>query len=261
MSAHIPSFSMILGIYHVWSRNMRVFRKNYKVNSLPPFVEPLLYLGAIGFGIGSYVGEVDGMPFVRFIAPAILAASVMNASFFECAYGTYVRMYYQKSFDAIMATPVSLREIILGEILWGATRGLISAGAILIILSILGLADLPGSLLILPLAFLAGFLFAAIAACFSSVTPSIDALSYPSLLYIAPMFLFSGTFFPLSLLPQPLQIFAFIALPLTHVVILSRGIMVGDAMPLWPVNLLWILAGIVIASIIAVKLYEKRLII
>jgi len=170
-------------------------------------------------------------------------------------------MHYQKTFDAIMATPVTLREIIIGEILWGATRGLISAGAILVILSLLGLADLPQSLLILPLAFLAGLLFAAIAACFSAVTPSIDALSYPSLLYIAPMFLFSGTFFPLSLLPVPLQIFALIALPLTHVVALCRGIMAGAAMPLWPLHLIWILAGIIVAMVMAVRLFEKRLIV
>lgn len=247
--------------YHIWFRNLLVFRKNIKVNSFPPFVEPLLYLGAIGFGIGTYVGVVDGIPFVRFIAPAVLAASVMNSAFFECAYGTYVRMYYQKAFEAIMATPVSLHEIVIGEILWGATRGLISAGAILIILSLLGLADFPQSFLILPLAFLAGLLFAAIAACFSAVTPSIDALSYPSLLYVAPMFLFSGTFFPLSLLPQPLQVFALIALPLTHVVSLTRGIMVGAAMPLWPLNLAWILIGTVAATFIAVRLFERRLII
>lgn len=246
---------------HIWSRNLLVFRRNFKVNAFPPFVEPLLFLVAIGFGIGSYVGTVNGIPFVRFIAPAILATSVMNASFFECAYGTYVRMYYQKAFEAIMATPVSLREIIIGEILWGATRGLISGGSILIILSIMGLADLPTSLLILPLAFLTGFLFAAIAACFSAITPSIDALSYPQILYIAPMFLFSGTFFPLSLLPEPLQIFALIALPLTHIVILSRGIMIGTTVSFWPFHLLWILGGIVIATHIAVKLYEKRLII
>lgn len=251
----------VQNVYHVWLRNMLVFRKNIRVNSLPPFIEPLLYLGAIGFGIGTYVGEVDGLSFVRFISPAILAASVMNASFFECAYGTYVRMYYQKSFDAIMATPVNLQEIIVGEILWGATRGFISACSILIILTILGLADMPGSLLILPLAFFSGFLFAAIAACFSSVTPSIDALSYPSLLYIAPMFLFSGTFFPLSLLPEPLQIFALVALPLTHVVMISRGIMVGSSVPLWPVHVLWILAGIIIATIVAVRLFERRLIV
>jgi lipooligosaccharide transport system permease protein len=252
---------LLQGSYHVWSRNLLVFKKNIKVNMFPPFVEPLLYLGAIGFGIGTYVGTVEGIPFVHFIAPAILAGSVMNTSFFECAYGTYVRMYYQKAFEAIMATPVSLPEIIIGEIFWGATRGLISAAAILLILSILGLADLPQSLLILPLAFLAGFLFSAIAACFSAVTPSIDALSYPSLLFIAPMFLFSGTFFPLNLLPGPLQIFALVALPLTHVVALTRGIMVGTAVPYWPLHLIWILVGTVIATFIAVRLFEKRLII
>ncbi len=252
---------LLRGAYHVWSRNLLVFKKNFKVNLFPPFVEPLLYLGAIGFGIGTYVGTVEGIPFVHFIAPAILAGSVMNTSFFECAYGTYVRMYYQKAFEAIMATPVSLPEIIIGEIFWGATRGLISAAAILLILSILGLADLPQSLLILPLAFLAGFLFSAIAACFSAVTPSIDALSYPSLLFIAPMFLFSGTFFPLNLLPGPLQVFALVALPLTHVVALTRGIMVGTTIPYWPLHLIWILVGTIIATIIAVRLFEKRLII
>lgn len=257
----INSGVMIRSAHHIWARNLKVFLKNVKVNLLPPFVEPLLYLGAIGFGIGTYVGSVEGIPFVRFIAPAVLAASVMNASFFECAYGTYVRMYYQKAFDAIMATPVTLREIIIGEIWWGATRGVISAAAILLILSLLGLADLPQSLMILPLAFLAGFLFSAIAACFSAVTPSIDALSYPSLLYIAPMFLFSGTFFPLSLLPEPLQIFALVALPLTHVVALTRGIMVGTDMTLWPLHLAWILAGCIIATYIAVRLFERRLIV
>lgn len=251
----------IRGAMHVWSRNLRVFRKNIVVNLLPPFVEPVLYLGAIGFGIGSYVGEVEGMSFVQFIAPAILAASVMNASFFECAYGTYVRMYYQKTFDAILSTPITLQEIIVGEIIWGATRGLISACAILCILSLLGLADMPESLVILPLAFFAGFLFASIAACFSAVTPSIDALSYPSLLFIAPMFLFSGTFFPLTLLPGPLQVFALVALPLTHVVALCRGIMAGGAMPFWPLHLLWICSGIIIATSIAVRLFRKRLIV
>lgn len=255
------AMAVLRGSLRIWSRNLLVFKKNLKVNALPPFVEPLLYLGAIGFGIGSYVSDVEGMPFVRFIAPAILAASVMNASFFECAYGTFVRMYYQKAFDAIMATPLSLREIIIGEILWGATRGVITAGAILLILSLLGLVDLPQSLLVIPLAFLAGLLFAAIAACFTALSPSIDSLSYPSLLYIAPMFLFSGTFFPISLLPGPLQVFALIALPLTHVVSLCRGITVGAAMPLWPVHLAWILGGIIVAVFLAIRLFERRLIV
>ncbi|MFA5415815.1 MAG: ABC transporter permease, partial [Methanoregula sp.] len=110
----------------VWQRNLDVFVKTWKVNFFPPFVEAFLYLFAIGLGIGTYVGMIDDVPYVNFIAPAILAISIMNSAFFECTYGSYVRMYYQKSFDAIIATPLSIEDVIAGELLWGATRSVIS---------------------------------------------------------------------------------------------------------------------------------------
>ncbi|NLV26085.1 MAG: ABC transporter permease [Methanomicrobiales archaeon] len=251
----------ITGSYRVWLRNALVFRKNIRVNLVPPFIEPLLYLGAIGFGIGAYITDVDGLPYVRFIAPAILAASVMNASFFECAYGTYVRMYYQKTFDAILATPITLKEVILGEILWGATRGLISAISISIILFVLGLASPSGLLIVLPLSFFAGMLFAGIAACFSAISPSIDTISYPATLFIAPMFLFSGTFFPLHLLPQVIQYIALIFLPLTHVVSLTRALLTGTSDTFWALNITWIFVGILVFSFLAIRLFERRLIV
>ena len=252
---------LFIGAYRVWLRNALVFQKNIRVNLLPPFIEPLLYLGAIGFGIGAYITDIEGLPYVRFIAPAILAASVMNASFFECAYGTYVRMYYQKTFDAILATPVTLREVILGEIVWGATRGVISAISISIILLILGVADPIGTILTIPLSFLAGILFSSIAACFTAISPSIDTISYPATLFIAPMFVFSGTFFPLNILPEFIQILALVFLPLTHVVSISRALMTGIPDPLLLLNISWIVAGMIIFSYIAVRLFEKRLIV
>lgn len=253
--------TVIMGAYLVWLRNALVFRKNIRVNLIPPFVEPLLYLGALGFGIGVYITDIDGMPYIQFIAPGILAASVMNASFFECAYGTYVRMYYQKTFDAILATPVTLREVILGEMLWGATRGFISAVSMSIILIILGLASPAGIVLALPLLFISGFLFAGIAACFSAISPSIDSISYPATLFIAPMFLFSGTFFPLHLLPPLVQVFALIFLPLTHVVGLTRALLTNIPEPLWMIHITWILLGIVIFPYLAIRLFERRLIV
>ncbi|MDD1724850.1 MAG: ABC transporter permease [Methanospirillum sp.] len=249
------------GAFRVWYRNALVFKKNLKVNLVPPFIEPLLYLGAIGFGIGSYVSEIEGLPYIRFIAPAILGASVMNASFFECAYGTYVRMYYQRTFDAILATPITLREVIFGEIIWGATRGLISALSIIIILLALGLVDPAGCIIAIPLSFMAGLLFAGIAACFSAISPSIDTISYPATLYIAPMFLFSGTFFPLSLLPEPLQIFALAFLPLTHVVGLMRALLIGVADPVWALSIGWICGGIIIVTLLAIRLFGRKLIV
>jgi len=260
-----PGFEIIATLFtgtgRVWLRNALVFQKNIRVNLIPPFIEPLLYLGAIGFGIGAYITDIEGLPYVRFIAPGILAASVMNASFFECAYGTYVRMYYQKTFDALLATPITIQEVIMGEILWGATRGFISALSISIILLLLNLASPVGLLIALPLSFLAGLLFSAIAACFSALSPSIDTISYPATLFIAPMFLFSGTFFPLSLLPPIVQGIALIFLPLTHVVALVRGLLTGGANPLWILNISWIVLGTMVFSFLAIRLFERRLIV
>ena len=171
----------------VWQRNFEVFCKTWKVNFFPPFVEALLYLSAIGLGIGTYVGAIDGVPYITYIAPAILAISAMNSAFFECTYGSYVRMYYQKSFDAIIATPLSIEDVIAGELLWGATRSVISVSIMLPVLAAFGVISLPFSLLAIPLAFLGGLTFAGIAMCFTAVTPGIDTLNYPSFLYITPM--------------------------------------------------------------------------
>lgn len=143
----------------VWQRNLVVFFKTWKVNFFPPFIEAFLYLSAIGLGIGTYVGAIDGVPYIDYIAPAILAISVMNSAFFECTYGSYVRMYYQKSFDAMIATPLSIEDVIAGEILWGATRSLISVAIMLPVLVVFRVISLPFSLFAIPLAFLGGLTF------------------------------------------------------------------------------------------------------
>src|SRR5665648_490104 len=98
-------------VWKVWHRNMDVFMKTFKVNFIPPFLEPLLYLFALGFGLGTYIEGIEGISYPRFIAPALIAISIMNSSFFECTYGSYVRMYYQKTFDGIIATPVSYTHL------------------------------------------------------------------------------------------------------------------------------------------------------
>jgi lipooligosaccharide transport system permease protein len=100
------------------------------VNFLPPLLEPLLYLLSLGYGLGAFVSDIGGVPYPEFIAPALLAISIMNAAFFETTYSSYVRMYFQKTFDAMMATPLSIDEVITGEIVWGATKSLIAAAII-----------------------------------------------------------------------------------------------------------------------------------
>lgn len=246
---------------NVWRRNWDVFFKTYQANFLPPFIEPVLYLLAIGFGLGMYVGEINGIPYVNYIAPALLAISIMNASFFECTYSSYVRMYYQKTFDAMIATPLSLDDVITGELLWGATRSLIYSSVMLLVLILFGVVDLPLSLLIIPFSFLAGLLFACIAMCFTAITPGIDALNYPAFLFITPMFLFSGTFFPLEVLPQTVQVIAITLLPLTQLVIITRSLTLSSLSPLFLYSLLWIIMVTALCFILSLRLMRRRLIV
>jgi ABC-2 type transporter. len=183
-----------MAAWTVWRRNWDVFFKTYQVNFLPPFIEPVLYLLAMGYGLGMFVGDIEGVPYVEYIAPALLAISIMNSAFFECTYSSFVRMYYQKTFDAIVATPLMIEDVITGEILSGATRSLIYASVMLIVLVAFGVVDLPSSLLIIPFAFFAGLLFSCIAMCFTAVTPGIDTLNYPAFLLSPPCSFFQGLF-------------------------------------------------------------------
>jgi lipooligosaccharide transport system permease protein len=255
----IPKLSRRAG--KVWHRNMVVFTRTWKVNFFPPLIEALLYLFAIGMGIGSYVQEIDGIPYITFIAPAILAIAVMNSAFFECTYGSYVRMYYQKSFDAMIATPLSIEDVIAGELLWGATRSVIYVIIMLPVLALFNVISLPLALLAIPLSFLGGLMFAGIAMCFTAVTPGIDTLNYPSFLFITPMTLFSGTFFPLTLLPVALQYLALALLPLTHLVAVMRMFTQAAIAPAILFHLGWMILVTGICCIVAINLMRRRLIV
>ncbi len=254
-------FECIQRVGSVWQRNLEAFLRTYRVNFIPPFIEPLLYLLALGFGLGTYIEAVDGVPYPVFIAPALVSISVMNSAFYECTYSSFVRMYYQKTFDAIIATPVSIDEVIAGEMIWGATRGVIYAGLMLPVLILFGVAAMPSSLLLIPFAFIAGLLFAGIAMCFTAITPSIETLNYPSFLFITPMFLFSGTFFPLDLLPDAVRYAALAALPLTHVVEINRAITLEAVSAANLLNLAWIAVATTIFCSLAIRLMKRRLVV
>ena len=140
-------------------------------------------------------------PTSRFIAPALIAITIMNSAFFENTYASFVRMYYQKTFDAMMATPLTVEEIITGEIIWGATKALIATAIMMAVISFFGLIRYPEGLLLLPLAFLGGLAFGAAGMVCTALVPNIELFNLPVFLFITPMFLFGGTFFPLENLP------------------------------------------------------------
>jgi lipooligosaccharide transport system permease protein len=247
-------------VWKVWMRDRDVFMKTYKANFLPPLFEPILYLLALGFGLGGFVQSINGEPYIQFIAPALVSITMMFSSFFECTYGSFVRMYYQKTFDAIIATPVNLEEVIAGELLWGATKSLINSSIVLGVVAAFRLTPSPLFLLVPLISVIAGLLFSAIAMCFTAISPSIDSFNYPFFLFITPMFLISGTFFPITALPQTIQIIAQLFFPLTHTVTLTRALILGRLELALLLNLAWLLAVTPVFFVLSINLMKKRLI-
>jgi len=247
-------------VWKVWMRDRDVYMKTFRVNFVPPLLEPVLYLLAMGFGLGLFVQQIEGVSYVQFIAPSLVAISMMFNSFFECTYGSFVRMYYQKTFDAIIATPVNLDEVIAGELLWGATKSLVNSAIVLGIVALFGLVSSPLALLVLPLSFLVGLLFASIAMCFTAVVPNIDAFNYPQFLLITPMFLFSGTFFPITALPQLTQMIAQLFLPLTHAVSLTRSLILGRLEPSLLLSLVWLTVATIFLFVLSTNVMRRRLV-
>ena len=161
----------------VWQRNRDVFFRLWH-SEAPGFVaEPLIVLLAFGMGLGAYVSLTDGQRYIEFIAPGMIAAYAMFSASFECTYASFVRMEFQNTYDAILATPLNVEDVIAGEIFWGATRSLMTGTIILIIAFAFGLVHSYWAILIPALAFLEGIMFASIAMLFTSLVPAIYSLT------------------------------------------------------------------------------------
>lgn len=245
----------------VWQRNTIVYQKIWKISFLPPLLEPLFYLAAFGVGLSTLIGVIrfQGMQisYIQFIAPALIAISIMYNAFFETTYASFVRMYYQKTYDAMMATPLSLADIMTGEIVWAATKSVIATSIMIGVISLFGLIRYPEGLLLVPLSLIGGFAFGSIGLFFTGITKSIETFNLPLFLFVTPMFLFSGTFFPLENLPIWAQHVALI-FPLTHVVIPARLLSLG----ILQLDLLWNVGYLLVFSCIffplaIVKMHQR----
>lgn len=240
-------------------RNFEVYRKTWKMNALPPLVEPFLYLIALGYGLGMLIDEVAGYSYPQFIAPAIIAITMMQTAFFETTYSSYVRMVFQKTWDACLATPLSAGDILWGEILWAAFRATINATLMSLVVAAFGLLSWPTALLLPVVAFFVGAMFAGIGLLISAKVRVIDQFSYAMFLFITPQFLFSGTFFPLAQLPQVVQYIA-MAVPLTHAVGLTRGVALGDIPDLWWLHALYLVVVSALFCLLAVRTATKKIV-
>ena len=244
--------------FRVWQRNFTVYTKLYKSSLALNFVEPVLYLAALGLGLGAFVKEIKGMPYINFIAPGIIASSSMFAAAYECTYGTYVRMFYQKTFDAILATPVNVDDLIAGELIWGASKSMLYGTIIMAVISAFGLVSSPMVLLVIPVLFISGLIFAEISMIFAAIVPGIDSFNYFYTLLMTPMFLFSGIFFPVDTLPPLVMKIAFFT-PLYHLVNVCRSAALGQLPSnLWDV--VWLIFVAIILAPYPFRLMRKRLI-
>lgn len=249
--------------WHVWRRNLDVYRTTWRTNFLPPILEPVLYILAFGLGMGTLIGTVlyqgRSLPYLQFMIPGVISVSIMFWSYFETTYASFVRMYYQKTFQAILATPLLIEDVIAGEWLWGASKSVMAAVLMLVMTGIFGLISWPAGLLVVPLAVLGGLFFSAAGLITTALVPRIDSFNIPSFLLIFPMFLFSGTFFPADNLPGWAR-GAALAFPLTHVVNLSRAVSFGELQGRLLLHLLYIVLFSAVFFPLALLTMRKRLI-
>jgi lipooligosaccharide transport system permease protein len=242
----------------VWRRNMLVWLRLFIPAMLGNFGEPLLYLLALGYGLGAFVGEVQGMTYLAFLASGTVCANAMQTASFEAMYSAYTRMEIQQTWGGMLATPLRVSDIVVGEAVWAATKSVVSVAAILLVAAALGAVADWRAALVLPAMFLAGFCFAALALIMTALARSYDFFMYYGTLIITPMMLLSGVFFPLDTMPTALQL-AMWLLPLLHAVEIARPLMTAQAIPHLGLHLAVLAAYGLAALWLAARLLEKRL--
>jgi len=243
----------------VWKRNFALYRRTWKLNLLPNFFEPVLYLVSMGIGVGAYIQEMGGTSYISFIAPGLVAVAAMNGASFEVTYNAFVRMNFEKTYESMLTTPIQPEDVLTGEILWAVTRSTIYGGAFLLVIAVMGLVSPGRALVAFPLIPLTGLLFAAIGIVFSLRIPSIDLFSFYFTLFLMPLFLFSDVFFPLKERLEGVWLHVAEVLPLLHPVRLMRTAFDGS----WSSMVLWDLAYIAGLSLVllwaAARVTRRRL--
>ena len=243
----------------VWRRNALVWRRVMTTSLLFHFAEPLLYLLGIGYGLGRFVGELDGMPYFTFLASGFIAWSAMNVASMESMWSVYTRMVPQQTYEGILATPTKVDDIVFGELLWCGTKSFMSGTAILAVAALLGVVSNWDAMLVVPVVFLTGVCFAAPGLIVTAYATSYDHFSFYLTLVMTPMFILCGVFYPVASLPDTAQFFVQL-LPLTHAVEIIRPIVVGQPITDLGFHLVALVGFGLVTTWIATVLFRRRLI-
>jgi lipooligosaccharide transport system permease protein len=229
-----------IGTYRVWNRNFFYYKKFFMAAIFWNFTEPLLYIVAFGYGLGFFVGQIEGVPYLLFFAPSILCTTAMQGAVFESTYSSFTKLRVQKTYETIMMTPVSVEEVVAGEIFWGATKAYFATIGVMAVLVVLGLVQSPLAWLAIPFLFILCWAMSAISMVVTSFARDYDSFTYFFSLFVTPMSLLAGTFFPLNHFPKWAIAIAHF-LPLTHAVIVTRALFLNR----WESSM-WINAGILL---------------
>lgn len=248
------------GAFRMWQRNVTRYRRSWKLNVLPNFFEPLLYLLAISMGLGLYVGrQIEGVDYIEFIAPGLVAAAAMNGAVFEVTFNVFVKLRFAKLYDAVITTPLEPEDVAAGEVAWGVTRSLIYGTAFLLVTAVLGYVSSPLALLAPVAILLVGLAFSLIGMIFTSLVSLIDLFSYFFTLFVTPLFLFSGIFFPIADLPAAVRPIAWFT-PLHHGVELLRALCLTGDLGTAGAHTLWLVGFCALCAPPAINLMRRRLV-
>lgn len=227
----LPVFS--LRFFPIWQRNFLVWKKLAVASILGNIAEPLITLIAFGYGLGSLLQKVNGIPYIEFLASGSVCMSMMMAASFETLYSAFSRMHVQKTWDALLNAPLALDDVVFAEMLWAATKSLFSGLAILLVLFMLGIGLHPHTVIVVPLLFLIGMTFASLGLIINALARGYDFFTYYFTLVLTPMIFLSGVYYPTTQLPAWLQT-ASEVLPLGAAVNLIRPLLLGA----WPAEIL-----------------------
>lgn len=245
--------------FRVWQREVSVYKYVYKSTIVSNLMDPLIYLVALGFGLGAYVSSIHGLPYIQFIAPGLIASSVMNAASYETTINTFVRIHFDRVYEAMMATPVTVEDIVVGEIMWAMTRSTIYSIVMLGVVTALGLTHSWYAVFVPLIGAMGGMMFAVLGLTYTSFLKSIDQSNFYFTLFITPLFLFSGVFYPIDALPEIVKTIAFLS-PLYHLVEIIRPLVIGNVGYGIIVHLAWVIVFILIFTAVPVNLLRKKLV-
>lgn len=244
-------------LYGVWFRHYRVYTNTLLANALPPVLEPLFFFTAIAFGLGKYLPEFEEMPYRAYIASGILVTSAMFTGIYECTFGTFVRLVFQKAYDAMLGTHLRVSEIFTGEMIFTGTKGAVFSTIVMLVTAAFGVRLSPWCALVPLVGFLTGYLYGAIGLIVCSYVKTINNFNFFLTGVVTPMFFLSGAFFPIRGIHPAVDVVSYIN-PLSHSVQLSRALYKAELTAMTGLSLSVLLGCLIVCHAFAIHRMRNR---